>query len=331
MVQKIKSKNSDNVDLERGILYGCLQQVRSSTSRSLDADNPPLFKVWCCEIEPRYTPVVVSLIRDQISPEEEKSLIHIKRFHKINSSDTSTMILRIVLCTEKFLKTEEEVTKFFTKHRKHDFDFKIRDMLIPSVAPRSKKMSELWSNKYWPMSWKGDPNHQFLLLAQFDIQFERNQISRLINEACASERPNVLLTYIGRLTGTLDFQLMSSEINHGSLNPYDHSIIKAINKVAIEEKKKRILGEADEVYLCQDLVVYTTHEPCVMCSMALVHSRISRIIYLGASSQTGGLESNYQLGDRDGLNWKFDIWKWINSEEVELFNSKLSVIDKIHY
>ena len=54
-----------------------------------------------------------------------------------------------------------------------------------------------------------------------------------------------------------------------------------------------------------------------MCSMALVHSRIARIIYLEDSPMSGGLLSNYQLGDRNDLNWKHEIWKWIGREQIE--------------
>ena len=87
--------------------------------------------------------------------------------------------------------------------------------------------------------------------------------------------------------------------------------MKAIDDIAMKEKIRRCdlhgttLDNADRTdlnYLCHDLLVYTTHEPCIMCSMALVHSRIGRIIYMKGVPETGGLSSNYQLGDRDGLN-----------------------------
>lgn len=36
----------------------------------------------------------------------------------------------------------------------------------------------------------------------------------------------------------------------------------------------------EQYYLCSNLHVFTYQEPCVMCAMALVHSRIERLIYM---------------------------------------------------
>ena len=79
-------------------------------------------------------------------------------------------------------------------------------------------------------------------------------------------------------------------------------------------------------YLCLDLELYVTHEPCVMCCMALVHSRFGRVIFGSRMARTGGLvaekkENNedpglgYGMFWRPSLNWKFLAWQWAGHEQ----------------
>ncbi|KAI2631949.1 hypothetical protein GGR54DRAFT_634719 [Hypoxylon sp. NC1633] len=42
-------------------------------------------------------------------------------------------------------------------------------------------------------------------------------------------------------------------------------------------------------YLCHDLEMYITHEPCVQCSMAILHSRMSKIVFRYRMPLTGGM------------------------------------------
>jgi tRNA(adenine34) deaminase len=52
-------------------------------------------------------------------------------------------------------------------------------------------------------------------------------------------------------------------------------------------------------------VVYTTLEPCIMCTGALLHARISRLVFGAHDLKFGAIESLYKLSDDPRLNHRF--------------------------
>ncbi|KAA8910577.1 hypothetical protein TRICI_004101 [Trichomonascus ciferrii] len=79
--------------------------------------------------------------------------------------------------------------------------------------------------------------------------------------------------------------------------------------------------ESERNYLCLNLHVYTTHEPCAMCAMALVHSRIAKLFYIRSSPLTGAIEPNsgagYGIHWSKQLNWSYEAWKWRGSLQTD--------------
>lgn len=311
---KTQQEAFDHVDLENGILYKALKQIRFINSNNVINGCPTLISVWCCEIEPSQTKALISIIRERVSPHDFDSLVHIKRISKGPSkSDPSKTVLKVIFSTSHYIETRAGVESFLNLVVVLD----IYLVNLPQSAPQTKELSQKWSLEYWPMSWKGNPNHQFLNGVKFDILHERNLINKLVSQAQSTGCDQVLITYIAKQVPDLSIEITAIGLNLGSPNPYDHSVMKAIEKISMDERERRDHLSAknnSSNYLCHNLLVYTTHEPCVMCCMALVHSRVGRVIYLRESPGTGGFESNYQLGDRDGLNWKFEIWKWVGKE-----------------
>jgi tRNA-specific adenosine deaminase 3 len=81
------------------------------------------------------------------------------------------------------------------------------------------------------------------------------------------------------------------------------------------EKEHNNQSGTEAGYLCHELEIYCSHEPCVMCSMAILHSRFGRIIFQNRMPKTGGMCADGELGHglfwRKDLNWTLLAWQWI--------------------
>jgi tRNA-specific adenosine deaminase 3 len=53
-----------------------------------------------------------------------------------------------------------------------------------------------------------------------------------------------------------------------------------------------------------------------MCAMALLHSRIGRVVYALPDPAGGALGSVYRLHVHKQLNHRFDVWKGLGSGEA---------------
>ncbi|XP_006636738.2 probable inactive tRNA-specific adenosine deaminase-like protein 3 [Lepisosteus oculatus] len=67
-------------------------------------------------------------------------------------------------------------------------------------------------------------------------------------------------------------------------------------------------------YICTGYDLYVTREPCVMCAMALVHSRIQRVFY-GTASLDGALGTKYKIHTQKDLNHRFEVFKGIMEQD----------------
>ncbi|XP_041940345.1 probable inactive tRNA-specific adenosine deaminase-like protein 3 [Alosa sapidissima] len=63
-------------------------------------------------------------------------------------------------------------------------------------------------------------------------------------------------------------------------------------------------------YICTGYDLYVTREPCVMCAMALLHSRIGRVFY-GTTSRDGALGTRYKIHAQKELNHHFEVYRGV--------------------
>jgi len=103
----------------------------------------------------------------------------------------------------------------------------------------------------------------------------------------------------------------ASDTRLSSGNILCHSIANVIDSVAsLDLNHARRVENEPPPYLLSGLSLFTTHEPCMMCSMALLHSRIAVVYYVHQSPLAGGLGSIYSVHEDKGLNHKFEAWHW---------------------
>ena len=88
----------------------------------------------------------------------------------------------------------------------------------------------------------------------------------------------------------------------------NHAEINAIHDVF------RNLGSNAESAL-ENSEMYVTLEPCMMCAGAIIHARISRLVYATSDEKTGFINSRNNLDENGWLNHKLDITSGILDRE----------------
>jgi tRNA(adenine34) deaminase len=74
-------------------------------------------------------------------------------------------------------------------------------------------------------------------------------------------------------------------------------------------------GKVLENYRLLDTTLYVTLEPCVMCAGAMVHSRITRLVYGAKDEKTGAAGSLLDVIGHPGMNHQIQIDCGVLAEE----------------
>lgn len=205
--------------------------------------------------------------------------------------------------------------------------------------PFTKQESVEWSRNAWPIMWRGNTAAIQTKLSDSELSEMKQKLHEVIalskTNAGTQELP-VATLIVDPKTGEVLSRKLDSRHKQG--NPLNHCTMEAIAEIASQELARRqergtskqereregtneeaADGEEDDrLYLCLDMHVYTTHEPCPMCSMALNHSRVGRLVYVESSPGSGGIEPNsggsHGIHWNPQLNWKYEVWKWVGED-----------------
>ncbi|KAJ7147514.1 hypothetical protein C8R43DRAFT_1088552 [Mycena crocata] len=198
----------------------------------------------------------------------------------------------------------------------------LKSLLWPTIyAPRRKGEVEDWSQGKARWAWEA-----MHVVVQEALQWQnKGEVWFLVAEpfpllilSPASHRRTVE----GASTPSI---FMAHDTRQTAAHPLRHAVMNVIRQISDQRARSGVEPADDSQrngsnYLLTSSVLFTTHEPCIMCSMALLHSRVKEVVYLIPMEKTGGCGGAICLPTLPGVNHRFGIcrWKGETIQEAEL-------------
>ena len=261
-------------------------EVERILALKLDED-PPLIEYRAAIIEDR------KLLGEMLK-RLDSNLDYLKRVKHQQDGSSSSLVL---------LKGDDDDVDLGT-------DMKTVNVMVPAVAPLLPEQAKLWSTKFWPVS-RGLESSSCELEPKFTVG-ERTILSSWMKEAWSC-----CIGSEGSTMGVVIVDPRNNEVvaKSGSRGKkLRHATMIAISNAAkkISHAKLNMTTSSlsrSETYLCTGFDVFLTHEPCCMCAMALLHSRVRRVFWDVCDLKRGALGSVVRLHTLPNINHRYRVYQ----------------------
>lgn len=275
--------------------------------QSLEWDAPFSTEEWLCvKVVPK---MCESFLR---RPELQEPGKHVKRVKKVEQ-EGGEKICCVLVCKKDVNVKEGEVFLSADLLEVSGLpEQQVSIVHVPSVRPVRREQLPLF-NSFWPCSYYEVLPDTALVsqLSSSTRQSYRQCMRWAIREAFASERG------IGCVI--VDGQSKVVGAGTDSRGPYDgHAVMNALRSVSNKLRQKDTSSSSslsssnsdmrDQLF-CTQYTVFVTHEPCVMCCMALLHSRVATVVFASRCRVAGGLAGpEIRIGSNPKLNHHFNVY-----------------------
>ncbi|KAH8108710.1 hypothetical protein DFH11DRAFT_1516492 [Phellopilus nigrolimitatus] len=317
-------------------------------------------KAWVVDIpDPKKTSSLLRWIKEKGF--ETPDLLHLKRIRRADVSSTllltcSSLPPPIPEDLSLPLPYQVDVPETAALTPK---SLKLKLQLWPTVyTPKRKGEPESWSRAKAAWAWE----------AVEVLKAEAERVGKIGELPIVSYVPRPYEDEINQFYEGGMPSFLAHDTRHSTAKPLRHSVFNVIRKVAdwrascllsspnnapltalsplaaatvdlSSPSVPRINGTPTDTpkvggihYLLTSLILFTTHEPCVMCSMALLHSRVREIVFLHPMDATGGCGGREGKGTcvprLKGVNHRYNIIRWkLSGEEREEWSVLMDVPD----
>lgn len=209
--------------------------------------------------------------------------------------------------------------------------YTIGDCKIPKHKPLTAEQYNL-CNLLWPISFRSNTLYNPLTPTQISemIPFMKEAVEQAklgikkgfigIGGIIVNSKDNSIIAKAYDTSRDIYENIIGHPLNHCSMNLIEELSTQLSNSIT---RKRDHPAGLDDQYLCTGYDIYLTREPCIMCSMALVHSRIARIIYGMDNKNAGGVGSRYILHSYPSINHHYKVYRYLLYDECNnLYNSR---------
>ncbi|XP_010878107.2 probable inactive tRNA-specific adenosine deaminase-like protein 3 [Esox lucius] len=227
---------------------------------------------------------------------------------------------------------------------------------IPACPPLTRPQFEQ-ASKHWPTSFHEDKQVTVALKGQLFSSFQKSKMQEYMMVAVAAARQGWERGMEGVGAVVVDPEAekilaVGHDCRTGG-HPLHHAVMVCIDLVARGQgggaytydkypacqfvlpvsspsqrkdipvcgipRDQNCTGESGQPYICTAYDLYVTREPCVMCAMALVHSRIGRVFY-GTASIDGAFGTKFKIHAKKDLNHRFQVFQGVLGQQCEELN-----------
>lgn len=305
--------------------------------------TPPLVDVVVAKLNGtgRDIPRAFKLTKEMIGGEMK----HLRRIRNLPDNIIECVICKSNAATDK--EREDELKTLQDRFAPVQLFEDFRIAKVPSSAPRTdlqlKACSQVWPCKFAKSNYLNNCMEGSIFTGpeKFTLNIIINEVIALIKDDSNTFQSGAVIFRCAKIHG---IGLSSDEIV--SKNPVMHPTMLAIDDVATNagaghwkaaphlesslECLQEKLDRSEELkdhridanflpYLCTNYDIFVTEEPCFMCTMALVQSRIRRLFYLDIESikhhsirelcYSDKAIERFYVHRAKNLNHKFEAWR----------------------